>query len=97
MNIHSSRIVALAAGSALTGAALFALYTTPASAAKKDAAALPAVVTVFVSAGTGQGAANVANETHAKYLAAGYEFADLEAYVENADQKGLWITYVRKH
>ena len=96
MKINSVGIVALAAGAALAGASWFALYATPANASKEDTAALPAVVTVFVPAGTGQGAANAANEAHAKYIAAGYKFADLDAYVENADQKGLWITYVKK-
>ncbi|MGH8863372.1 MAG: hypothetical protein ACREVZ_01790 [Burkholderiales bacterium] len=96
MKINSSRIVAVAVGSALAGTSLFGLYATQAHASKKDKAAVPAVVTVFVPAGTGRGAADAANETHAKYIAAGYKFADLDAYVENADQKGLWITYVRK-
>jgi len=72
------------------------LLFTQARAANETAENQPTVVTIYVSAGSGKGVAEDANKAHAKYVASGYAFADMEPYTENGDLQGAWITYVKQ-
>lgn len=55
-------------------------------------------VTVFVDATFGFRKDHMAkklSESHAKFAAKGYRFAAMEAYDENGDLQGMFVTYVR--
>ena len=51
--------------------------------------------TVYLRAHGGKDTAKVVNEACKTYAPAGWAFADLEPYVENGDQKGVWVTFVK--
>jgi hypothetical protein len=76
--------------------------TAPAPPAAATAAAAPAgwtkATTVFVNAVFGSrtgGSAKRINESHAEMEAKGWRFLDLEAYNENGDLVGFFVTYVK--
>src|SRR5688500_9029600 len=67
-------------------------------ASKAQASQQPAV-TVWISSTWGfrnQGAAKELNEAHIVFGAHGYEVVDVEAYLENGDLQGFFVTYRRK-
>ena len=56
--------------------------------------------TVFVDDKTGsrqKGSANRLSETHRTAQNQGWDFADLEVYIEDGDLQGFFVTYVRPH
>ena len=78
----------------------------PAQAAKKDttnaaAKSHPANLeakTIFVDISAlsrRKGMAKGLTEKHQEYAQLGWEFADLEIYIENGDLEGFFVTYVR--
>lgn len=78
------------AGSIVTAA----LILNSASAADKEAAAPPAILTVYISE-HGSSVKEI-NDAHNKLYAQGYRFAGMTAHNENGDHRGLWVTYVLK-
>jgi len=42
-----------------------------------------------------KGMANGLTEKHQEYAQLGWEFSDLEIYIENGDLEGFFVTYVR--
>lgn len=65
-------------------------------------AACPALQaqTVFVSDKTGsrkRGSAERLSETHQNAEARGWNFEDLEVYIEDGDLEGFFVTYTRPH
>jgi hypothetical protein len=80
--------------------ALFAIgagfFASRATTARADTPA--ASVTVFVDATLGFRKDHLARQltkSHAKFEALGYHFADMEAYDENGDLQGFFVTYSR--
>lgn len=72
------------------------VFATHAGVAR--AAAPPDAVTVFVDATFGMRKDHLAKQltkSHASYAAKGYHFAGMQAYNENGDLQGLFVTYVR--
>ncbi|MGA7296966.1 MAG: hypothetical protein WBW92_05610 [Rhodanobacteraceae bacterium] len=58
----------------------------------------PQSITVFVDATFGFRKDHMArklSKSHAEYAARGYHFADMNAYVENGDLEGFFVTYTR--
>ncbi len=56
--------------------------------------------TLFVADKTGsrkQGSAEKISETHKTAEAQGWDFKDLEIYIEDGDLQGFFITYTRPH
>lgn len=56
--------------------------------------------TVFVADqtfGRHKGSASRLSEVHREWQGRGWDFADLEVYVENADLQGFFVTYTRPH
>lgn len=56
--------------------------------------------TVFVPDKTGsrkEGSAERLSETHRTAQDQGWDFADLEVYLEDGDLQGFYVTYVRPH
>lgn len=83
----------LAAAIGMTGT----LLLTHASPVRADTVAGD-TVTVFVDATLGFRKNHMAKkltETHAEYAARGYHVVDLEAYNENGDLVGFFVTYAR--
>jgi hypothetical protein len=67
--------------------------------AKKSQEAAAPAVTVFVDADWGgreDGAAREISRAHAAFARHGYEVVDVEAYTENGDLEGFFITYRRR-
>lgn len=85
---------------ALALAALLACGASVARDFSKDAAeareqGLPAV-SIYVDANWGNrtnGAANALTNAHAAFGRAGYELVDVEAYSENGDLQGFFVSY----
>jgi len=76
--------------------------TAPAPVAAPAAVAAPAgwtkATTVFVNTVIGSrtgGSAKRINESHAEMEAKGWRFMSLEAYSENGDLVGFFVTYVK--
>jgi hypothetical protein len=78
------------AGSIVTAA----LLLNSASAADKEAAAPPAILTIYISE-HGSSVKEI-NDAHYKYYAQGYRFAGMTSHNENGDHRGLWVTYALK-
>ena len=58
----------------------------------------PAAVTVFVNKGmSGSSVADALNKAHAEWYAKGYIFAGMDAYIEDGDLEGMWVTYTKGH
>ena len=79
-----------------------AAAAAPSAAASPSQAAAPAAwtkaTTVFVNTVIGSrtgGSARRISETHAEMEAKGWRFLDLEAYTENGDLVGFFVTYVK--
>ena len=56
--------------------------------------------TIFVSDKTGsrkRGSAKKIGETNTTYASPGWNFKDLEIYIEDGDLQGFFITYTRPH
>ncbi len=56
--------------------------------------------TIFVKDKTGsrkKGSASKISETHKTAESQGWDFKDLEVYIENGDLQGFFITYTRSH
>jgi hypothetical protein len=81
-----------AVAAVIVGAALGAVPSLAADARKETAETM---MTVYVSAHTGNGLAKDINETHARMEAEGWRFADMEVHTENGDTEGAWITYTK--
>ena len=84
----------LATGALGMGAGFGASYMQSAHASDDS----PQSVTVFVDATFGFRKDHMArklSKSHAEYAAKGYHFADLEAYDENGDLQGFFVTYTR--
>lgn len=85
-------------------AALLACGVSVARDFSKDAAEareqdLPAV-SIYVDANWGNrtnGAASALTEAHTAFGRAGYELVDVEAYSENGDLQGFFVSYRRRH
>lgn len=72
---------------------------TVASEAPAADSATPQTLTVFVDATLGfrkDSMAEKLTESHARQAARGYRFAGFEAYNENGDLQGFFITYVQR-
>ena len=70
--------------------------------ATEDSDACPALqaATRFVADATGRrhdGSANKLTESHQNAEGQGWDFADLEIYIENGDLQGFFVTYTRPH
>jgi hypothetical protein len=78
------------AGSIVTAA----LVLNSASAADKEAAAPPAILTVYISE-HGSSVKEI-NDAHNTYYAQGYRFKGMTSHNENGDHRGLWVTYALK-
>jgi len=87
--LYSVALGALA-GSIITAALIF----NSASAADKQPAAPPAILTVYIDSHFSS--PEKINESHSKYSAQGYRWAGMTAHNENGDHRGVWITYVLK-
>lgn len=61
----------------------------PAAATQQQA------MTVFISVHSGKDTAEKVNQAFATYTPQGWQFADMEVNVENSDQKGVWLTFVK--
>ena len=88
MKIEFNKLLAATAAAAALVAATVAVAADPPLAAK--------TMTVYVSGTFGK--RNVArgiNEMHAQMEKDGWQFADLEAQLENGDTEGVWLTYTR--
>lgn len=79
-------VLALSAGSLVTGAAL-------AADDKDDINAK--TTTVWVDGKGYSGFAEKLNKKHAEMQEKGWSFADLEIYTENGDMQGAFVTYER--
>ena len=80
-------VLALSAGSLVTGAAF--------AADDKDDDANAKIKTVWVDGKGSTGFSDKLNKKHAEMLALGWSFADLEIYTENGDMQGAFVTYER--
>lgn len=91
----SLRLASLALAAAVgIGGTLCLTHAAPAQAESVSAD----TVTVFVDATLGFRKNHMANKltkSHAEYAARGYHFVDLEAYNENGDLVGFFVTYAR--
>lgn len=84
----------LATGILGTGAGFGISMVTSAHASDSPAQS----VTVFVDATFGFRKDHMARQlskSHREYAAKGYHFADMEAYDENGDLQGFFVTYTR--
>lgn len=102
------QVVAVCCGLAAFGANAQAPSPAPNAAATAPASVAPAApapaatwtkaTTVFVNTVVGSrtgGSARRINESHAEMEAKGWRFLDLEAYTENGDLVGFFVTYVK--
>jgi hypothetical protein len=79
-------VLALSAGSLVTGTALAADDKDDVNAKTK---------TVWVDGKGWSGFAEKLNKRHAEMQEQGWDFADLEIYTENGDMQGAFVTYER--
>lgn len=85
----------------LSGVLLGALLaqSVPLSAQATPGATCPEAITVFRDSSRFSrrkyGAENM-SEVHAEYTGQGWQFADMEPYVENGDLEGFFLTYTRE-
>jgi hypothetical protein len=59
------------------------------------AAPLEDTMAVYLSAHGGKDSAQEINKACKAYAPAGWHFADMEPYLEDGDQKGVWVTFVK--
>ncbi len=52
-------------------------------------------MTVYLKAHGGKKTAEEINKACKTYAPAGWSFADMEPWVEDGDQKGVWVTFVK--
>lgn len=73
--------------------------SAPLSAQAVETGVCPEAITVFRDASRFSrkkwGAENM-SEVHAEYTSQGWQFADMEPYIENSDLEGFYLTYTRE-
>ncbi len=77
---------------------IMSMHAGPARA-ETTAGSSPESVTVFVDATFGLRKKHLARQltkSHAEFAARGYQFVDMENYVENGDLVGVFVTYTRR-
>ncbi|MGD9020525.1 MAG: hypothetical protein PVF46_01915 [Lysobacterales bacterium] len=85
----------------LAGIVLGALLarSAPLSAQPSPQAACPEAITVFRDASRFSrrkyGAENM-SQVHAEYTREGWQFVDMETYIENGDLEGFFLSYTRE-
>ena len=84
----------LFAGLLIVAATLAGATVAPA-ALSADQQQAANIITIHVAAHSGSGVAKDVNELHAKMEKEGWRFASMVAHYENADTKGVWVTYTR--
>jgi hypothetical protein len=94
MKFRTPMLFSVALGALAGSIVTAALILNSASAADKEAAAPPAILTIYISE-HGSSVKEI-NDAHNTYYAQGYRFKGMTSHNENGDHRGLWVTYALK-